>query len=149
MFPESKAMWGIFKLVSGGAVGGLVLAASAVESSPALTTEIPATMGGMTYTLVVAVLALVMRNYMPSEKKVDQQYVSLKAGHDLLLKKLEDFAFGRNTKDIELATQLSAMDTKLDRAIEDIAHTRHLVDHIERRGSPIHDSGETRRPNHA
>lgn len=140
-------MWGIFKLVSGGAVGGLVLAASAVESSPALTTEIPATMGGMTYTLVVAVLALVMRNYMPSEKKVDQQYVSLKAGHDLLLKKLEDFAFGRNTKDIELAAQLSAMDTKLDRAIEDIAHTRDRVDRIERRGS-VHDSGD-RRPNHA
>ena len=73
---EPGTIGALFKWTTAGVGAGITYAVAAVETNPNAQAMVPDLDKSVT-ALVIAVVAYVLRAYMPSEKKVDGQFVSL------------------------------------------------------------------------
>lgn len=87
--------FGLLKWISGGVAGGVVLTASAAANPGTLEKLAEATPPGWVslVTLLGAVMTYVLRSYVPSEKRVGEDFTELKVGHKTLLGAVESLAF--------------------------------------------------------
>lgn len=88
---------GSAKLVLGSVSVGLTTAAAAVAANPEVAAAAAPSLEKSVMVLAFGILLAAGRSYLPSEKKVDNQFQTVvdevKYGHKGLTKKLEDFAY--------------------------------------------------------
>ncbi len=144
------SLYGLAKWSGAGVTGGLAYAVAAIETNPeqalALTPQLDTSM----YALALAVVAYVMRAYMPSEKKVDSQFSELKSTHKTLTDRLEEFALEgredakeRREHYAMLHRWMGGTDEKLSSMASNLEDVTGRLVRIER---SQRDSGEIRRP---
>lgn len=121
-----SAVYGGVKLVLVGVASGTTYAFAAVQTNPEIAAVTAPSLEKSFYFLAFAVLLAAGKSYLPSEKKVDQQFNAtqeeLKSGHKSLVDKLEEMAHGNKEEAEErrnhyrmLHTWMGRTDERLDR----------------------------------
>lgn len=120
---ESTGMLGavasLAKWISLGASSGLAVAVAAVEANPEIAKAAAPDLRTSVIALIGGIIAYALKVYVPSEKKVDEQF---KGQTNLLLNILENRAFGpldKISKDLhdhktKMAVWAAKTDTRLD-----------------------------------
>ena len=86
------ALSGIGKWFLVGAVSGMTYAGAVLEGNPEVVKSMTPDLNTSIIGLIMAVIAFVMRSYVPSEKQVTGHYEILRAGHQTLTGKLVELA---------------------------------------------------------
>lgn len=144
------SLYGLFKWSSAGIGGGLAYAVAAIETNPEKALAITPQLDTSVYALALAVVAYVLKAYVPSEKKVDSQFEGLKANHQTLFDRLETLALEGREEAKErrdhyamLHRWMGGVDEKLSSMSGNLEDVTGRLVRIER---SQRDSGEIRRP---
>lgn len=122
---EPASAYSAVKLALTGSASGLTYAVAAVQSNPEIAAATTPDLKTSLYMLAFGVLLAAGKTYLPSEKKVDNQFQTVvdevKYGHKTLTDKLLEFATESKEADLErrdhykmLHTWMGRVDEKFD-----------------------------------
>lgn len=144
------SLYGLAKWSSAGVGVGLAYAVAAIETNPQQALALTPQLDTSVYALALAVVAYVLKAYVPSEKKVDSQFDGIKAQHQTLFERLEAFALEGREEAKErrdhyamLHRWMGGVDEKLSSMSGNLEDVTGRLVRIER---SQRDSGEIRRP---
>lgn len=122
------ALWG------GGAItSGLALAVGAVEANPEMALALTPSTGASLIGLICAGVGLALRNYMPSEKEVKQEFLLLKAQHAAIIENMANSAKSAEEVRKKLETHQLKLAEWMGDVNRNLSNINGKIDSLERR----------------